>query len=40
MKTKRILLLGLAASLSSLAGEQEHRALAQVGFVDPSLVVS
>jgi hypothetical protein len=40
MKTKRILLLGLAASLSGLAGEQEHRALAQVGFVDPSLVVS
>jgi hypothetical protein len=40
MKTKRILFLGLAASLSGLAAEQEHRALEQVGTVDPALVVS
>lgn len=40
MKTTRILLLGVAASLSGFAAEQEHRALAQAGFVDPALVIS
>jgi hypothetical protein len=40
MTTTRILLLGLAASLSGFAAEQEDRALAQVGRVDPALVVS
>jgi len=40
MRTRRILLLGVAASLSGFAAEQEHRALAQLGLVDPALVVS
>ena len=40
MRTRRSLLWGVAASLSCFAAEQEARALAQMGRVDPALVVS
>jgi hypothetical protein len=48
MRSKNILLLGLAASLIALAAErtanedrlEERRALAQVGSADSALVVS
>jgi hypothetical protein len=48
MRSKKILLLGVAASLIAFAAGrpenkdrlEEHRALAQVGLVDPALVVS